>query len=382
MELCVSCKGCKRECPTGVDMAKMKIEFLHHYKKRHGYTLRDKLTAYLPRYAFHMGFFGALANLFNRLPGMGFVREKLLGFSAERTLPIWCRPLLSSIGAARWQKAMRKAKAEQSDAYRGTDRDVVLWVDTFTNYFEAPSRHFPGVSAEAAAVVLHKAGYNVDIIGAATGERPLCCGRTFLSVGMVDEAKKEAQRTITALMPYVNRGVPIIGLEPSCLLTLRDEFKSMLPGADTDKLAENAFLFEEFLVREKIAGRLDVGKMGFTPIEIKSALLHGHCHQKAFGAMGAVEAVLSWIPELKATTVETSCCGMAGAFGYEAAHYDVSMKMANASLLPAIRASDVDTLVVADGTSCRHQIVDGTAREAVHVAIVMAKALVRVRANT
>ena len=378
MALCVSCKGCKRECPTGIDMAKMKIEFLHHYKKRYGYTLRDKLIGYLPRYAFHMGFFGAIANLVNRLPGMGFAREKLLGFSAERTLPRWCRPLLSSIGAARWQQAMRKAKAEQSNAYHGADRDVVLWVDTFTNYFEAPSRHFPGVSAEAAAIVLHKAGYNVDLIGAATGERPLCCGRTFLSTGMVDEAKNEAQRTVTALMPFVNRGVPIIGLEPSCLLTLRDEFKSMLPGADTEKLAANAFLFEEFLVREKVAGRLDVGKMGFAPIEIKRALLHGHCHQKAFGVMGAVEEVLSWIPELKTTMVETSCCGMAGAFGYEAAHYEVSMKMANASLLPAIRASDVDTLVVADGTSCRHQIIDGTAREPVHVAVVMAKALVHI----
>ena len=378
MALCVSCKGCKRECPTGIDMAKMKIEFLHHYKKRYGYTLRDKLIGYLPRYAFHMGFFGAIANLVNRLPGMGFAREKLLGFSAERTLPRWCRPLLSSIGAARWQQAMRKAKAEQSDAYHGADREVVLWVDTFTNYFEAPSRHFPGVSAEAAAIVLHKAGYNVDLIGAATGERPLCCGRTFLSTGMVDEAKNEAQRTIAALMPYVNRGAPIIGLEPSCLLTLRDEFRSMLPGADTEKLAANAFLFEEFLVREKVAGRLDVGKMGFAPIEIKRALLHGHCHQKAFGVMGAVEEVLSWIPELKTTMVETSCCGMAGAFGYEAAHYEVSMKMANASLLPTIRASDVDTLVVADGTSCRHQIIDGTAREPVHVAVVMAKALVHI----
>ena len=378
MALCVSCKGCKRECPTGIDMAKMKIEFLHHYKKRYGYTLRDKLIGYLPRYAFHMGFFGAIANLVNRLPGMGFAREKLLGFSAERTLPRWCRPLLSSIGAARWQQAMRKAKSEQSNAYHGADRDVVLWVDTFTNYFEAPSRHFPGVSAEAAAIVLHKAGYNVDLIGAATGERPLCCGRTFLSTGMVDEAKNEAQRTVTALMPYVTRGVPIIGLEPSCLLTLRDEFKSMLPGGDTEKLAANAFLFEEFLVREKVAGRLDVGKMGFAPFEIKRALLHGHCHQKAFGVMGAVEEVLSWIPELKTTTVETSCCGMAGAFGYEAAHYEVSMKMANASLLPAIRASDVDTLVVADGTSCRHQIIDGTAREPVHVAVVMAKALVHI----
>ena len=378
MDLCVSCKGCKRECPTGVDMAKMKIEFLHHYKARHGHSLRDKLVAYLPRYAPHAWAFGWLLNLRNSIPGAAWLGEKLMGFSSKRKLPLWRRPLLSSIGAAKWQIAMRKAKAENSDTYFGKERDVVLWVDTFTNYFEGPSQYFPGISAEAASIVLHKAGYNVDLIGGATGERPLCCGRTFLASGMVDEAKKEARRTIDALKPYIDRGVPIIGLEPSCLLTLRDEFKSMYPGEETEKLAAHAFLFEEFLVREKAAGRFDPAKLALQPIKQKTALLHGHCHQKAFGQMSAVEEVLSWIPELKTTTVESSCCGMAGAFGYEAAHYDVSMKMGNLSLLPAVREADAETLIIADGTSCRHQIADGASREAVHVAVVLAAALVQI----
>jgi Fe-S oxidoreductase len=286
--------------------------------------------------------------------------------------------LLSSIGAARWQKAMRRAKAEKSDTYFGPERDVVLWVDTFTNYFEGPSNIFPGISAEAASIVLHKAGYNVDLIGGATGERPLCCGRTFLATGMVDEAKNEARRTMAALKPYLDRGVPIIGLEPSCLLTLRDEFMSMIPGEESERLAANSFLFEEFLVREKVAGRFDPATLGLQPIAAKQALLHGHCHQKAFGQMSAVEEVLSWIPELKTTPVESSCCGMAGAFGYEAAHYDVSMAMGDLSLLPAVRAADKETLIIADGTSCRHQIADGAAREAVHVAVVLATALVKI----
>ena len=186
MELCVGCKGCKRECPTGVDMAKMKIEFLHQYKQRHGHTLQDKLVAYLPRFALHAWAFGWLMNLRNVIPGAAWLGEQVTGFSAKRKLPLWRRPLLSSIGAAKWQRAMRNAKAEKSDVYFGPERDVVLWVDTFTNYFEGPSTYFPGISAEAASIVLHKAGYNVDLIGAATGVRPLCCGRTFLATGMVE----------------------------------------------------------------------------------------------------------------------------------------------------------------------------------------------------
>jgi Fe-S oxidoreductase len=189
---------------------------------------------------------------------------------------------------------------------------------------------------------------------------------------MVEQAKAEAQRLLAALEPYVGRGVDIVGLEPACLLTLRDEFKSMLPGGETDALAAQALLFEEFLALEHGAGRL---ALKLKPLAEKRALVHGHCHQKAFGLMPVVQQVLSLVPELKVETIESSCCGMAGSFGYEAAHYDVSMKMAELSLLPKVRSVGADTIIVADGTSCRHQIEDGAQTRAVHVARVLARAL-------
>jgi Fe-S oxidoreductase len=194
--------------------------------------------------------------------------------------------------------------------------------------------------------------------------RPLCCGRTFLAAGMVNEARVEAQRTWHALRPYVERGIPVIGLEPSCLFSFRDEYGVLLK--DSAPLGKNAFLFEEFLAREP-------GNLKFKD-SARDVLLHGHCHQKAFDAMPAVEKVLGMVPGLKVTTVQTSCCGMAGSFGFEAEHYDVSMKMAELSLLPAVRNCG-SSIVVADGTSCRHQIADGAGREAWHVARVLDSAL-------
>jgi Fe-S oxidoreductase len=240
----------------------------------------------------------------------------------------------------------------------------VLFVDTFNNHME------PG-NARAAQRVLEAAGYTVHLSGV-PGERPLCCGRTFLAAGLVDEAKAEAKRALDTLLPFVSRGVAVVGLEPSCLLSMRDEFLQYGYGDAARALADNAFLFEEFLVREHAAGR-------FTPtlkaIAHKQALLHGHCHQKAFDAVRPVEQVLGWIPDLKTALIESSCCGMAGSFGYEAEHHEVSMRMGELSLLPAVRKADMDTLVVADGTSCRHQIHDGTGREALHVARVLEMAL-------
>ena len=348
MELCVSCKGCKRECPTGVDMAKMKIEFLHHYKQRHGFTLRDRIVAFLPRYAPWAARLAPLVNLLFALPG----REALTGLSARRSLPAWRRD--------HFIDRMRTVTG---------GREVVLLVDTFSRYFEPEN-------ARAALKVLDAAGYRVHVarpLGA--HDRPLCCGRTFLSAGLVDGARKEARRMLDALKPFVDSGMPILGLEPSCLFTLRDEFESILPGEETRALAGQAMLFEEFLAQEADAGRLKLAfKPGPNPSG-KKALLHGHCHQKAFAAMGAVEKTLRLVPGLEVATVESSCCGMAGSFGYEAEHFEVSMKMAEASLLPAVRQAAADTLIVADGTSCRHQIADGTGREAIHVARVLAQAL-------
>lgn len=196
----------------------------------------------------------------------------------------------------------------------------------------------------------------------------------FLAAGLVDEAKSEARRLLDAVLPYVERGVPIVGLEPSCLLSLRDEVLGYGFGDTARKVADNAFLFEEFLVREHKAGRFSVNWQAL-PDDVGEALVHGHCHQKAFDAFSPVTAVLGWLPGLKVSSIESSCCGMAGSFGYEAEHYDTSRAMAELSLLPAVRQRNANAIVVADGTSCRHQIHDGAHTQALHVARVLAKAL-------
>jgi len=417
LALCVSCKGCRRECPTGVDMAKMKVEFLYHYHRRHGLGLKDRLIAYLPRYAPWAAKLPWLVNLRDQVPGLAALSESLLGFSSKRSLPKWRSdtflttyatlplkgrknrtPPLQGEGwggdgvkkgdlphphPGLWLRhnlkvSLRRNKPlhgvlspegeGENSAARGMAGECVLLVDTFNNYFEPENAH-------AALAVLKAAGYRVHLPRAADGPRPLCCGRTFLASGLVDEAKHEARRTLEALKPYVERGVPVIGLEPSCLLGLRDEFLSMLPGAETAQLALNAMLFEEFLMREHDAGRLDL-KLKALPQ--KKGLLHGHCHQKAFAAMPAVQRALKLIPGFEVEVVESSCCGMAGSFGFDAEHYEVSMQMAELSLLPAVRRADDDTLIVADGTSCRHQIHDGAERDAMHVARVLEQALAEV----
>jgi FAD/FMN-containing dehydrogenase/Fe-S oxidoreductase len=348
MDLCISCKGCKRECPTGVDMAKLKIEFLAHYRRRHALRLGERLIAYLPRYAPFARRLGPLLNLRDRVAGAAAVSERWLGLSARRRLPRWRRdPFV----------------ADRDAGGGGTAGEVVLFVDTFSRYFEPEN-------ARAAVQVLRAAGYQVHL-PLLRGERPPCCGRTFLASGLVDEAKVEARRLLELLHPFVARGVAVVGLEPSCLLGLRDEFPSMLPGEATKALAQGALLFEEFLAREADAGKL---KLPLKRIASK-ALLHGHCHQKAFGAMGAVQQALRLIPDLEVETIPSGCCGMAGAFGYQASHYDLSMRMAELDLLPRLRRAARDTIVIADGTSCRQQIRDGSGREAVHVARLLATAL-------
>jgi Fe-S oxidoreductase len=355
LELCVSCKGCKRECPTGVDMARMKIEFLHRYHQRHRRSLMDELVAHLPRYAPRMARNAALANLRDRIPGVPWLMQHALGFASKRTLPVWRRDYF------RGQAEIAAEAAPTGNPLT----EVVLLADTFNRYFEPEN-------LRAAVGVLAAAGYGVTVAEGPHGERPLCCGRTYLATGMIEEARAEARRMVTALKPFVERGVAVVGLEPSCVLGLRDELKALLPGAEAAALAGAALTFEEFVVREQRAGRF-IAPWREPPF--KRALVHGHCHQKAFNVMPAVEAALELVPGLTVETVAASCCGMAGAFGYDARHYDVSMAMAEAALLPAVREAGADTVVVADGTSCRHQIRDGAGREAWHVARVLAAAL-------
>ena len=350
LKYCVSCKACKRECPTGVDMAKMKIEVLAARAAKNGITLRDRLIGYLPRYAGAASKISFLLNLRDAFPGAAKLSELVAGFSAKRSLPKW-----------------RNNYFAPKEAEVGPEggREVVLFADTFNRYYEREN-------LDAAVAVLTGAGYRVHLPKSRNGSaRPLCCGRTFLSAGLVGEAKAEAERTFAALVPFAKRGVPIIGLEPSCIFTFRDEAPAMAPGADAKMLADNTFLFEEFLAREIEGGRFSpkLGAIG------AKALLHGHCHQKAFDAMGAVQKVLKRVPGLDVQLVESSCCGMAGAFGYQSDTIEVSLAMAELSLLPAVRQADVNAIIVADGTSCRHQIHDGTGRSAIHVAQVLAKSM-------
>ena len=357
LDLCVGCKGCKRDCPTGVDMAKMKVEFLHHYKARHGHTLKDKLVAHLPDYAHWASRFAPLLNLRDKLPGLAALSEKLLGFSARRRLPQWQSQHFFNTANTGATRAQVLAAA----------RPVVLFVDTFNGSFEAGNAH-------AALQVLQAAGYTVHVAGKAQADgKHLCCGRTYLASGMLDQAKAKAGELMTSLWPFAEKGIPIVGLEPSCLLTLRDEFLVMNLGPQAQAISEQAMLFEEFLAREAAAGQLESLKVRLQASD-HAILLHGHCHQKAFGAISPVMDVLKLIPGAKPELIESSCCGMAGSFGYEASHYEVSMQMAELSLLPAVR-SQPDAIVVADGTSCRHQIHDGAQREAVHVAVLLARQL-------
>jgi len=341
MKLCVSCKACRRECPTGVDMAKMKIEVLAARADRRGVGPRDRLIAELPRLAPYLSRFPVLANLRNRVPRLRHLAERV-GLAAERPLPVWRRD------------AFRDAEADKvrSAGLRG---EVLLFADTFNRYFEPEN-------LRAAMRVLAAAGYRV-VMPRVRG-RPLCCGRTWLSAGMVEKARAEAARVLAT----VPDGVPVIGLEPSCLLTLRDEFLSLLPGAKTRSLADSSFLLSEFLIREK-------PDLALKPIR-STAHVHGHCHQKSFGAFPDALAVLKRVPDLQVQPIASSCCGMAGAFGYLSETLDVSRVMAERDLLPTVRRAAADDLVVADGTSCRHQIRDLSGRPAMHSARVLERALV------
>ena len=349
MKLCVSCKGCKSECPTGVDMARMKIEVLSARAQKNGLTLHERLVAFLPHYAPWASRLPGLANLRNTLPGLAKLTEKLTGFTATRQLPTWsARPF-------------KNTEVSQ----QGTPK-AVLFADCFNRYFEPENLRATVKVLEAANIPFH-------VVAAPKGERHLCCGRTFLSVGLVEEARFEAQRLVDALLPYAEQGLPIIGLEPSCLLTLRDEIPALLPGKDTELLACHARMLEEYIADQEDNPDFKIPMSSPAP----KILLHGHCHQKAMGVMSSIEKTLALLPDTEVEVVATSCCGMAGAFGYNVETYKISQEMAELDLAPKIRAADEDTLIVADGTSCRHQVADTTGRTPIHVARLLEMALRR-----
>ena len=278
LKLCVSCKACRHECPTGVDMAKMKIEVLAARVEKHGLSLRDRLVGYLPRYAVLASRLAPLANLRNRSPLLRKLFEQFAGISAQRALPVWRRDVFAPAG----------------EAFGPADgREVALFADTFNRAYEREN-------LDAALRVLTQGDYRVHLPKPADARRPLCCGRTFLSAGLVDNARAELDRLVATYAPFAARGVPIIGLEPSCLLTLRDELLSLRNDDAAKSVGAHAFLFEEFLVREAEAGRLRLPLRAIA----EKALVHGHCHQKSFGAFKSVEQVLRLIPDLNVETIE------------------------------------------------------------------------------
>jgi Fe-S oxidoreductase len=355
MDLCVGCKGCKRECANQVDMAAIKIEYLAQTNELKGISHRDWLVAGLPKWLRHRRLLRSLIRWRNRLPWLAKLGEFTIGISAKRQLP---EPAVAPYSAP--------AISVTSET---SDRDVILFVDTYALHFE------PEI-AQAAHQVLTAAGYRILTLQALPEDEPdraLCCGRTYLSLGQVEAARYEARRLHAVLRPALAAGIPVVGLEPSCILSLRDDHLKLGLGEEAVALSKQVYLLEEFIAREHDRKRFT---LEFKPLVRSKTLVHGHCHQKAVGAMKSLRKVLRMIPEFEFEFIEASCCGMAGSFGLEAEHADISMHMAEIDLLPALRAAPADTTILANGFSCRHQIREGVDRKPIHVALLLRDALI------
>jgi FAD/FMN-containing dehydrogenase/Fe-S oxidoreductase len=344
LDLCLACKGCRGECPVNVDMATYKAEFLSHY-----YAGRPRPV---PAYAFGlMHRWARLASLAPRAakfvtqkPGLSTLAKAMVSMAPERRIPAFAHHTFRD-----WYKHRERRNASQSP--------VILWPDTWSN-------HFMPQAAQAAVNVLEAAGFQVLV-----PQQPLCCGRPLYDYGMLGLAKKLLRRTLRALRPHIHAGTPIVVLEPSCASVFRDELVDMLPrDGDAKRLRDQSFLLADFLVEK--APHFSV------PPLARKAIVHGHCHEKsAAGGFDAQKKVLD-SAGLKFDVLDSGCCGMAGAFGYEKGeHYDVSIACGERVLLPAVRRADGDTLLVADGFSCREQIVQTTGRHAVHLAELLKLAL-------
>ncbi|MGL4408347.1 MAG: (Fe-S)-binding protein [Zoogloea sp.] len=351
MDLCVGCKGCKRECANQVDMAALKIEYQAQRNALNGVRLRDRLFAAMPRLlARHPGSVRNLIKLRDRIPGAAQLAERLVGIAAQRQLPLPAPPPFVA------------------PEPQGEGRTVILFVDTF-------ARHFSPSIADAACQVLTRGGYRVQVLEPAPddaeADRPLCCGRTYLSLGQVEAARHEAQRMQRALRPALASGHPIIGLEPSCILSLRDDHLKLGLGPEAEALARQVHLFEEFIAREHDRKQL---QLPLQPLLGPRLLVHGHCHQKAVGAMKSMRKVLRLIPALDFEFIESSCCGMGGSFGLEAEHAALADAMGELALFPAIRNAPTSPLL-ANGFSCRGHCEEATGRRGLHVAEILLHSL-------
>jgi FAD/FMN-containing dehydrogenase/Fe-S oxidoreductase len=352
MDLCLECKGCKAECPSNVDMAKLKYEFLHHYYKANGLPLRNRLFGHIERLNRLMSRVPTLANWMTSVPFNRWLMEKVAGIDRRRPLPALAEETFTDWFLKR--ESLRK-RLVTTQALRG---EVVLFHDTFVTY------NTPEIG-RAAVQLLEAAGYQVVLV-----ERK-CCGRPLISKGMLTEARDNAAWNVERLHPYAARGVAIVGLEPSCLLTIRDEWVDLLRTDEARAVAAQSALLEQFLLRERERGlSLPWTSHG------REALLHGHCHQKAMVGTGPTVGVLKWAG-YKVSEVDSGCCGMAGSFGFEREHYDISVELGNRRLAPAVKAAPAATEVVAPGISCRQQIQHLAGRRAKHPAEVLWEALAR-----
>ena len=352
LDLCLSCKGCKSECPSGVDMAKMKSEFMQHWYDRHGIPLRTMIIAYITLLNRAGSFFPALFNFFVKNSFTSGIIKKVTGFAAKRSIPTLHRFTLR-----RWLK--KNLKALRPENPKGK---VCLFIDEFTNFNDTET-------GMAAVKLLSFLGYEVI-----TTKHDVSA-RTFISKGLVRRAGKSVRRNIMALSQIVSNDVPLLGIEPSAILGFRDEYPE-LAGNDFKKEAEmiasNSFMIEEFISKEFRLGRIDRNQ--FTDKKA-SILLHAHCQQKAIGSSASSIEMLSIPLNYTVNEIPSGCCGMAGSFGYEKEHYDLSMQTGELKLFPEIRKSESNAIISAPGTSCRHQIKDGTGRIALHPAVVLYEAI-------
>lgn len=347
LDLCLECKGCKADCPSNVDMAKLKYEFLGHYYARHGTPLRSRLFGQIALLNRVGSAFAPLSNWVAGSRPARLVLDRLIGIDARRRLPAFTRQTFEQ-----WFRARRRSQGE-------TGRPkVALFNDTFANY------NYPQIG-QAAVQVLEALGYEVVLA------EKKCCGRPMISKGLIDQAKANARWNVAALAPYAAAGIPVVGLEPSCLLTLRDDYLDLVDDPRAEAVSQNAFLFEEFVARELDK---DGTKLKLAPAT-HPFLFHGHCHQKAMVGSAPSLRVLKAIPGAQVTEVDSGCCGMAGSFGFEKEHYDLSLAIGNRRLFPAVQQA-AQSEIVAAGTSCRQQIQQGTGRRARHLAQVLAEALV------
>lgn len=352
LDLCLSCKGCKSECPSNVDMAKLKAEFLQEWYDRHGVPLRARLIAYISTLNRLGSVLPAFYNFFLKNKLLSGLFKRIIGFARQRSIPVLYRTTLK-----KWAgKNLVLLNPEQPL------KEVYLFADEFTNYNDT-------ITGIQAIKLLTALGYRVSI-----PDHNLSA-RTFLSKGLLRKARKIATDNVIKLSALVSKDTPLIGIEPSAILGFRDEFPNLVPDEYRSKvlmLAENALLIDEFISREYRKGNI---KASIFSTESRKILLHGHCQQKAVADTVSTREMLSIPQNYSVEEIPSGCCGMAGSFGFEKEHFDLSMKVGELVLFPAIRNSDQDVIIAAPGTSCRHQIADGTGRKAMHPVQVLYHAL-------